>query len=375
MLSLRASTRMLLARGGYSSMLDMGGVHAPKTSTKLDMGKNSKVQTIALDFDLITRAVDRQRANVDSQKNEIVASGTSDDRKDNIFQNSASTSSLMPNVGLVKEIANILNVSLGDDKGNIKSRKVIKDDDISLLTGKSASTTNHDDNLDLKAPTPKKVSNHDPNMDIRGKYASKLRSKVEGGLAGVELAKSRKEEALTRGDAATHLNARFIAASKTVSSSGSKWMASTGAGTLCSFLSNRSMKIVLIPTPGPSKSSDDKLKTKQGMEDLVKQLPKVKFSLLVHGLNDENNNFDTADSILNHVILKISAKPLSTLVVSDRDDVLGAARDKGMYTCRIRRKNAPRGNITASYTVEDISEVQDVVNGLNGLSFNTVFNQ
>ena len=60
--------------------------------------------------------------------------------------------------------------------------------------------------------------------------------------------------------------------------------------------------------------------------------------------------------------------------MSDQDNLLKAARDSGMITCRIRPKNARRGNISAHYTVEDVLQVQDVVNEMNGISFNAVLN-
>ena len=54
---------------------------------------------------------------------------------------------------------------------------------------------------------------------------------------------------MKRGDATTHLNARNIAASTVVSKTGSKWLATTGTGSLLSFLNSRSMKIALMPLP------------------------------------------------------------------------------------------------------------------------------
>ena len=78
---------------------------------------------------------------------------------------------------------------------------------------------------------------------------------------------------------------------------------------------------------------------------------------------------------MKYVTSELDTNPISILVVSDRDDYLRSARDLGIYTCRVRKKNMPRGNVTTNYTVEDVKEVEDVVNELNGISFNTVFNQ
>lgn len=356
---LTRTTRVLLfPRGRFSSMLEMGGVASANVDTSVDVGKNNKVQAVALDFDLITRAIDKSKLD----------DGTSNSQP--IIQKNgvAISNSVFPDVEkVVRDMAKLLNVKIGGDGSGQKETKRSKDeDDLSLLTGASSSSNNDGNN--------KTVSTFNPStIDIRTKYAAKLRSKVEGGLAGVELANTKKEEALKHGDAAGHMVARSIAASQTVSKSGSKWMASTGTGTLCSFLSNRSMKIALVPLPSIS-SPEERQRMKNSMEQLAKQLPQVKFSVL--GLDDsDHTKSENAGEILKYVTAKMEARPISTIVVSDRDDYLGSAKDLGMFTCRVRKANAPRGNVTTSYTVEDIKEVQDVVNDLNGISYNTVFKQ
>ena len=48
--------------GQYSRMMDMGGVPHTKSSIKLNFGQKNKIQAIALDFNLITRAVDEARS-------------------------------------------------------------------------------------------------------------------------------------------------------------------------------------------------------------------------------------------------------------------------------------------------------------------------
>ena len=58
------------------------------------------------------------------------------------------------------------------------------------------------------------------------------------------------------------------------------------------------------------------------------------------------------------------------VVVSDRDDYLAAARDLGMFTCRVRPKNKRRG-LTTNYNVDDIGSVLEVINDINGVSFNS----
>ncbi len=353
-------------------MMDLGGVSQPNVDTTVDVGKNNKVQAIALDFDLIIRAIDKQKKDEGIVAAILSSSVNTRNQGNDLSAKSIgnfSMSSMLPNMDTVRNMAKILNVKLGgEDNNDLEIRRKSKDeDDLSLLTNMSEPERNNDSDN-----TTKNVKDFNPaTLDIRSKYAAKLRSKVEGGLAGVELANSKKEEAMKIGDAAGHLAARSIVASNTVSKSGNKWMASTGTGTLCTFLSNRSMKIALIPLP--NKTNPDEInQTKENMELLAKQLPHVTFNVL--GL-DEGIMYNKAEDILRHVSNRMEVPALSTIVVSDREDYLGAARNLGMFTCRIRSLNAPRGNVSTSYTVEDIQSVKDVVNELNGISYNTVFNQ
>ena len=46
-----------------------------------------------------------------------------------------------------------------------------------------------------------------------------------------------------------------------------------------------------------------------------------------------------------------------------------------LYAFTIQPKNSRRGNVTAHYTTPSIPEVQEVVNEINGISFNSVLNR
>lgn len=325
-------------------MMDMGGVPTASAKTKLDMGKNNKIKAVALDFDLITKSIETHRLQDQANRDKI--------EKDEVKELNAE---VKPRTDLVTSIADLLGVKLGGE-GQMR-----KEDDVMSLRGKRSKEKNVKDAQDALAAN-----------DIRIKYAKKLRDRVDGGLAGVEVAKSKKEEMLSRGDAGGHFAARSLAAANTVSTSGSKWMASTGTGTLLSFLSMRSMKISLLPSPRQMTLVDQETK-KQEMESLTRQLPTVKFDLLLDGIIDSRE--DIAGCLLENIASELGTKPIETLVVSDQDSYLRSARDLGYYTCRVRRKNAPRGNITTDYTTETVVEVQDVVNELVGISFNTVFSK
>jgi hypothetical protein len=291
----------------------------------VDGSKNCKVRAVAIDFDLLTRAVDQAT----TEKENLATTEVS--------QNDSTRSSpVLPIMDKVKEIASLLNVNLG---GSRECHPAKGKDDLSGLLGEKPKTK--------EAPMPYYSS------DIRAKYADKLKSR--GGLAGVDHAKRELENTLRKGDAAGHLAARGAAVSQ--SAGESKWMALTGTGNLLTFISNRSMKLALLPVP-----RQDKPQVGKRMQEFTRQLPQVSFDLLI-------DKGDDATEILKLMTKKFEMDPIATIVVSDRDDYLRAAKDEGMVACRVRAPNAKRGNISAHYNVESVGKVEDVINEINGISF------
>ena len=380
-------TRLVL-RGRYSSMMDMGGVAAADVkggSGKLiNTGKNNKIQAVALDFDLLIRNLDAQRA----QQAAVAAGGGSLPSAKTIAGQTTSANAGMetaaPNVGMITNMAKLLNVDLG---GTIGRKKEEDEDDLSRLTSAGAASSRRPSAPANVRPEEDEIGSHilsqlpnpstatatastkaPPVNDPRAKYADKLRKRLDGGLAGIENMKAQQEEALQRGDAAGHWAARKIAAAQPVAGStkGSKWLAATGTGNLLVYLTNRSMKIALLPVPDNADGESNDAAA-QRMDEMEAQLPQVRFDLLV-----KEGQLSPSD-ILGQVQDNADVPSESLLVVSDRDDFLREAKQKGYYTCRIRPKNAPRGNVTTNYTVSEIKEVEDVCNELNGISFNTVF--
>lgn len=295
---------------------------------------------------------------------------------------SETMASILPDTSIVEKMAKLLNVQLGGDSAN-PNHPIIEDDLSSILGSSSedkqrkSSSASDTNAFSTKAP---------PHMDIREKYAAKLRNKIDGGVAGLELAKSEKDDTMKRGDASIHLAARDLLSAEGMAgdssnTSSTRWLATTGVGKLLSFLSGRSMQIALLPlpsTPSHPQTDEDVKRTQQEMDDLTKQLPNVRFDLLVPDGRRRGHektvmsNDDTADDVLKNVLSKIDGiDPLKLVVVSDREDYLKAARDNGMFTCRIRPNNKRRGNITTNYDVEDVGSVQDVINEINGISFNS----
>jgi len=387
-------TRLVL-RGRYSSMMDLGGVAAADVSSGklIDAGKNNKIQAVALDFDLLIRNLDAQRARADQASSGSGGGSGAGASANNNGGTAIKAAMVAPNTGMVENMAKLLNVDLGGMMGRKKDDNDY-DDDLSKLGGGAAAAAAsssapagfrpHEDEIgssillsELSKPSPSTTSRPTmkatttstkapPVNDARAKYANKLRKKLDGGLAGVENAKAQQEDALKRGDAAGHWAARKIASSQPVGTAGSKWLAATGTGNLLVYLTNRSMKIALLPVPHTADAESNDAAARR-MDDLEAQLPQVRFDLLV-----KDGQLSPSD-ILGNIQQKADVPSGSILVVSDRDDYLREAKERGYYTCRIRPKNAPRGNVTTNYTVSGIQEVEDVCNELNGISFNTVF--
>ena len=374
----------------------MGGVAPADCQTKINVGKNNKVQAVALDFNLITRSIEeRKRQAMEDKEN---ASGTGGKKSHThsasagvVSVSASASSAVQPDTSMVQKMANLLNVQLGGgESSSNKSTKQAKEDGLLSAILGSANTTSEPKKQN---DNTKKGSNKaPPHMDVRSKYAKKLRNRIEGGVAGLELAQSEKDDTMKHGDASLHLAARNLISDglgAELNPSSSKWLATTGVGKLLSYLSGpqgRSMKIVLLPLPSTSvrPQTDANVKqTSEEMERLTRQLSHINFDLLVSdgrnrkGVqldNIDKCNQDAAQDVMKYVTTEIDdIEPIKFVVVSDRDDYLKAARDSGMFTIRVRPLNKRRGNVTTNYNVEDVGSVQDVINEINGISFNSVF--
>jgi len=355
-------------------MMDMGGVPQSQADTRINVGKNNKVMAVALDFHLITRSIEARRLLADEEN---AARNNSRDVKKAAIQ----SNTIKPDISIVQSMANLLNVNLSGDSPTV-SKQPEKEDDLSAILGSEEDAKEEDKKSSTRQRAP-------PHMDIRDKYASKLKKKIDGGVAGLELANSEKENTMSKGDASLHMSARNLMSQEgmmqTTNTSSSRWLATTGVGKLLSFLSSRSMQIALLPLPSTISrpQTDEHVKqTEEEMESLTRQLPNVKFDVMIPDgrrrgdEQTERSNDNTAHDIIQNVLSKIEeVPPVKFVVVSDRDDYLKAARDNGMFTCRIQPLNKRRGNITTNYNVDDVASVQDVINEINGISFNATLNR
>ena len=264
-------------------MLDMGGVGQAAVTKQINVGKNNKVRAIALDFNLITRSIEERRALAEKENEN--RSNVQNTNSINSAKAAAQTP-IQPDTSVVQNMANLLGIKLGDSSPHTNQTKKHDNDDLSgILGGPEISIIESNQQQKSKESTRKAP----PNTDIRSKYAAKLRNKIEGGVAGLELAKSEKEDTLTRGDASIHLAARNLisaegAAGSSATSSSSRWLATTGVGKLLSYINGRSMQIALLPmpsTPSLPQSDEDVKQALDEMTNLTNQLPKVNFDVLI----------------------------------------------------------------------------------------------
>ena len=338
-------------------MLDMGGAPSAlndKSSARINASKNCRVQAVAFDFHVLTSAV----ADPSKQQQDDTPS-----RKTSLDEKSASSSVLgnvLPDTNAVQQVASLLRVNLGGDSSSERD-KTYEMDDLSILTGEKKPLT------EKKKPTPDK--NHSIMSDIRSKYADKLAQRGLGGVSGVDLAKKQVEETLKRGDAGGHLAARKIAINEP-STLGKRWIAQTGTGSLLQYMTQRSIKICLLPKPSNGSAYVEDTEDEGAlMVDFTRQLKDVVFDVLL------KDGSDGAKFLVKQALEKLNLHPNLILLVSDRDDYLKAAKEIGMITCRIRPTNARRGNISSNYMIPSIPEVRSVIDDMNGISFNAVFKQ
>ncbi len=337
--------------GSYSRMLDMGGVPSSmhQKTGSINASKNCKVQAICFDFGTLTGSISSK------EKEEILVA------KENHATNEEQRQGLgkiIPDVGKITQIADILNVKLGNEKRIFSHRTLSskEDADLSRLMEVDPSSV---------TKVVEKQTNPLLQFDVRSKYAPRLAKKGVG-LAGVDRMKQQLEDEKSnqRGDAASHFAARKMAMSEPATAGGDKWMALTGTGTLLQYLTQRSMKICLFP----SLKSFEILNTEEGdrMEQMKAQLNDVNFHSLIKTGSDAEQVLQTA---LRDLDLD---SPLRILVVSDRDEYIRVAKESGLVTCRIIPPNARRGNVSAHYSVSSVPDVKDVVDEINGISFNAV---
>eukprot|EP00535_Pseudo-nitzschia_heimii_P011483 CAMPEP_0197193188 /NCGR_PEP_ID=MMETSP1423-20130617/26657_1 /TAXON_ID=476441 /ORGANISM="Pseudo-nitzschia heimii, Strain UNC1101" /LENGTH=376 /DNA_ID=CAMNT_0042646305 /DNA_START=146 /DNA_END=1272 /DNA_ORIENTATION=+ len=340
------------ARLSYSRMLDMGGAPSANSDKSLirtvNASKNNRLQVVAFDFKSLININDSDTKISERSFDEIATVHSTNNA---VKQNRDSTTAV--DTDRVKQVADLLNVDLGSSPDG-------------KVDGQSRSANKKES----------KSKDHNPlDNDIRAKYASKL----TGGLAGIELAKSQVQETLTTGDAAGHLAARKIAIMDGTTTnpndkknSAKRWLPSLAATQLLTLLTHRSMRIVLLPALGKISKISTSEEDEPRMEDFKAQLKNVVIDNIIPKFGKRDGNEEIEDALRKGILNEFDVHPNKVLLVSDRDQYLRIARDMGMSICKVQGKNARRGNITAHHTVQTVGQVKDVVNEINGISFNTL---
>jgi hypothetical protein len=353
-----------------SRMLDVGGMPSASNDRTLirtvNASKNSKLQAVAFDFEILIKAPTSNTGSGEGANKTMVPTGVS--------TGSSLKIDTRPTVDVdqINHVTSLLKVDINSHTPSFKNP--YKEPIISLNNNKMAAPT-APTTASIPSPSSKpQLPKSAPYQDIRAKYAKKL----QGGLAGIDLAKSQLEDTLAKGDAAGHLAARQIAIQQSNVSrtlSGSRWMANAAASKLLTYLTHRSIRVALLPSPQRVGSSHGQKEEQQWMHDFQTQLKDVVIDAVVPSLTDADHS--TITTALQDGVLKELAMsdPTVVLVVCDRDDYLKAAKELGMLTCRLQPKNARRGNITAHYTASSVEDVQEIVNEINGISFNVVLNR
>jgi hypothetical protein len=355
-------------RMSISRMLDMGGMPSASNDRTLirtvNASKNSKLQAVAFDFQALFKGNgNANNAAQQSNRQQLASPGTkSEPRPERSLQPTPQA-----DWSKVQEVASLLKVDLPSEKRKSDT------DDVSAIINSPLATPSTSAAGANYGSSPKKalLAPSSPHEDVRAKYARK----IQGGLAGLELAKSQVHDTLARGDAAGHQVARKLAMEAPAESKlGSKWIAPPETSRLLSLLTHRSIRIALLPHPPMVNSPQSQIEEEQSMRILSAQLKDVVIDVIVPGL--ASSDLDAMkDTLRKNVLNELQIDPHRVLLVTDRDDYLRAARDLGMQTCRLQPKNARRGNISADFTASAIDDVQEVVNEINGISFNSVLNR
>ncbi|GKY98009.1 hypothetical protein MPSEU_000759000 [Mayamaea pseudoterrestris] len=362
----------------FSRMLDLGGSptdHSTKLVRTVNASKNSKIQAVCFDFDVLTMSDD------ESMRSQVAALKQNDTNTNSTSTKAKST--ILPDMHSVQQVAKLLNVNL--DSLSDPSKSAGRGDKLSakeerdlerMIGGSSSGKDARAAESQNKLTGPKNYNPFD--SDIRSKYAAKLAQK------GASPSTSAASDS-SRGDASFHLAARAAAVAETSSSPASnhKWLAQTGTGALLQYLTKRSIFLALLPKPVDSDETAAALSFRD-MQDFANQIKStVVIDVLTQhkGAGDKENQrqqLSSSSSIAQQLLqstlhdLNYAKEPSKVLMVSDRDDYLKAAKNLSCFTCRIHRAGTPRGNVSAHYTVSSVSKVQGVVDEMNGISFSAL---
>ncbi|GMH56763.1 hypothetical protein TrRE_jg10468 [Triparma retinervis] len=226
-------------------------------------------------------------------------------------------------------------------------------------------------------PEPSAPKPHNPAPDDpRLKYMKKLKEKRGLDVSDLQKASSAKDAKL--GDGSFHVNLRDAIKAQEKKGdpnrySSRRWLPVSGMGSLLNYIQSRSIKIGLLRPPELHSSYLD-----GDIEEYDKQLADVEFDYKFDdgdggaGKDSKGPEFVVQDAASGLGIPREGGKTNFLMVVSSNSKVLGAARDVNSYTCYLKPANGRRCDVSTNFSISNISELRDVVDEVNGISFSNV---
>ena len=247
--------------------------------------------------------------------------------------------------------------------------------------------------------------------DVTTKYRAAILKKTGGNFQSMKLS---PEQVKGDAEALSFGRASLVNVETTAAKAGSKWMLGSGVGGLLEYLERRSMTLALLPemdTPPddlatfqqqapaavqnglvmikPSRVAEhtaeaEKLigakKAARAPEDATKSAPSFWGS--VFGFSNEPSAQTVAERqkqaslsvevwtrCLDEFARNLGVEPQQIVVVSDKDDLIRAARNISCHTIAFNPPGQRRVDASCDASVEAISEVKDVTESINGISY------
>ena len=364
--------RTLILLGRYSKMMDLGGKPLSEGNRKLaksltrSLSRKLAVRGILFDYNVITN-VAPESAVAEPEEGEVEKEET--------------VSFRLP--AHVADMAAVLGVNVSATGDGVSLGKVEDDD----KDGKAPPLTREEEEeevaaLDLSRPRglKKDMMKNGPSDvvpgadDIRAKYMAKLKAK-RGIDASQILGTPGKvgSTASSEQDSTFHLSLRSSIVSSEKDSEPNKyasgrWLPVSGMGKLLQYVCSRSIKVGIMsgwPLLPSYKAGD--------VMEYQRQLGMVDFDFVFDEGAAQDDEALVPASIQELDVESGSAGDLSgVMVVSQETRILKAARDANSYTCYVVPKSGRRCGISTNYTINSIGELRDVIDDVNGVSFNNV---
>ena len=308
----------------------------------------------------------------------------------------------------VADMANVLGVNVSANEKGVGLAKREREEEV--LVGISSrkeevieiSAVGQRQKAESTTPEPSAPKPHNPAPDDpRLKYMKKLKEKRGLDVSDLQKASSAAKDAKL-GDGSFHVNLRDAIKAQEKKGdpnrySSRRWLPVSGMGSLLNYIQSRSIKIGayriitsfrLFPHPTLNQpiTSAGLLRPPElhssyldgDIEEYDKQLADVEFDYKFDdgdggaGKDSKGPEFVVQDAASGLGIPREGGKTNFLMVVSSNSKVLGAARDVNSYTCYLKPANGRRCDVSTNFSISNISELRDVVDEVNGISFSNV---